>query len=226
MALTPSDSDELLRRTAGGDPAALDQMLVRHLERLRKMIARRLDQRLAARLDPSDVMQDVLAEAASRLPKYLRDRPIAFYPWLRQIAVERLIELHRHHVQAQRRSVGREETGLADGSTDELAGRLAASTSSPSQHLMRQEAREQVRQALNRLPPDDREVLELRHVEQLSGAETAAVLGISPGAARVRHLRAFDCGNCWRTPRGRGSHEPCNSPAARRASRCRFGRPD
>lgn len=69
MALTPSDSDELLRRTAGGDPAALDQMLVRHLERLRKMIARRLDQRLAARLDPSDVVQEVLAEAASRLPE-------------------------------------------------------------------------------------------------------------------------------------------------------------
>jgi RNA polymerase sigma-70 factor (ECF subfamily) len=191
MTLTPSDSDELLRRTAEGDAAALDQVLVRHLERLRKMIARRLDQRLAARLDPSDVVQEVLAEAASRLPEYLRDRPIAFYPWLRQLAVDRLIELHRRHVQAQRRSVGREETGLADGSTDELASRLAAATSSPSQRLVRRETCERVRQALDRLPLADREVLELRHVEQLSGAETAAVLGISHGAARTRHLRAL-----------------------------------
>ena len=188
------DTDQLLNRTAQGDPAARDELLVRHRQRLRQAVAYRLDRRLAARVDPSDVVQEVLAEASRRLPEYLLRRPLPFYPWLRQMALERLVALHRRHVQAQRRSVRREEgglPGLPDESAEELAGRLAASASSPSQRLARREAREQVRAALGRLAPADREVLELRHLEQLSVAETAAVLGVSPGAAKTRHLRAL-----------------------------------
>ena len=188
------DTDELLNRTARGDPAARDELLVRHRQRLRQAVAYRLDRRLAARVDPSDVVQEVLAEASRRLPEYLRQRPLPFYPWLRQMALEQLVALHRRHVQAQRRSVRREEAGLPglpDESAEELAGRLAASASSPSQRLVRREARERVRAALSRLAPADREVLELRHLEQLSVAETAAVLGVSPGAAKTRHLRAL-----------------------------------
>jgi RNA polymerase sigma-70 factor, ECF subfamily len=188
------DTDELLNRTAQGDGAARDELLVRHRQRLRQAVAYRLDRRLAARVNPSDVVQEVLAEASRRLPEYLRERPLPFYPWLRQMALERLVALHRRHVQAQRRSVRREEAGLPalpDESAEELAGRLAASASSPSQRLVRREARERVRAALSRLPPADREVLELRHLEQLSVAETAAVLGVSPGAAKTRHLRAL-----------------------------------
>jgi RNA polymerase sigma-70 factor (ECF subfamily) len=193
MVASP-DTDELLNRTAHGDRAARDQLLVRHQQRLRKVVAWRLDRRLTARVDPSDVVQEVLAEASRRLPDYLRDRPLPFYPWLRQMALERLVELHRRHVQAQRRSVRREEAGLLalpDESIEELAGRLVASTSSPSDHVMQQEVRERVRAALKQLRPADREVLELRHLEQLSVAETAAVLGISTAAAKTRHLRAL-----------------------------------
>ncbi len=187
------DTDELLNRTAQGDRAARDELLVRHRQRLRQAVAYRLDRRLAARIDPSDVVQEVLAEAARKLPDYLRERPLPFSPWLRQMALERLVTLHRRHVQAQRRSVRWEEAGLPalpDESAEELAERLVAPTSSPSQRLARSEARERVRAALGRLPPADREVLELRHLEQLSVAETAAVLGVSAGAAKTRHLRA------------------------------------
>jgi RNA polymerase sigma-70 factor (ECF subfamily) len=145
-------------------------------------------------VDPSDVVQDVLAEADRRLPGYLRGRPLPFYPWLRRLAADRLADLHRRHVGAGRRSVRREEPGalgLPDGSAAELAGRLAASASGPSQHLQREEARQRVRRALARLPAADREVLALRHLEGLSVAEAAAVLGVSEGAVKTRDLRAL-----------------------------------
>jgi RNA polymerase sigma-70 factor (ECF subfamily) len=194
MPLKPPDTDELLRRTSQGNASARDQLLTRHRNRLRKLIAYHLDRRLAARVDPSDVVQDVLIEAARKLPEYMHERPLPFYPWLRQIACDRLIELHRQHVQAQKRSVRREEPGalaLPDESLAELASRLVTSATSPSQRLLRKEIQQRVRDALKRLPGRDREVLEIRHLEQLSVAETAAVLGISQPAVKTRHLRAL-----------------------------------
>jgi RNA polymerase sigma-70 factor (ECF subfamily) len=166
----------------------------RHRARLRKMVAWRLDRRLAARVDPSDVVQEVLAEAHRRLDRYLRDRPLPFFAWLRQMAWEHLAALHRRHVRAQRRSVSREEPGvlaLPDESAAELAGRLVDSTTSPTQRAVREEMRQRVRQALARLAERDREILMLRNLEELSVADTAAVLGVSEGTAKVRHLRAL-----------------------------------
>jgi RNA polymerase sigma-70 factor (ECF subfamily) len=194
MPLKPPDTDELLRRTCQGNAGARDQLLGRHRSRLKKLVAYHLDRRLAARVDPSDVVQDVLIEAARKLPEYMRDRPLPFYPWLRQIAWDRLVEMHRQHVQARKRDVRREEPGalaLPDESLAELAGRLVTSATSPSQRLLRKEIQERVRAALKRLSSRDREVLELRHLEQLSVAETAAVLGISQAAVKTRHLRAL-----------------------------------
>src|SRR6516225_4151532 len=92
------DTDALLAQASLGDAAAGHELLSRHRDRLKRMVAVRLDRRLLARLDPSDVVQEALAEAARRLPDYLRQRPLPFYPWLRQLALERLIDLHRHHV--------------------------------------------------------------------------------------------------------------------------------
>jgi RNA polymerase sigma-70 factor (ECF subfamily) len=188
------DTDQLLDLAAAGDDAARQRLLTRHRGRLRKMVAYHLDRRLAARVDPSDVVQDALADAAAELDRYLRERPLPFYPWLRQLAWDRLVELHRRHVAAGKRSVRREEPGLfelPDESAVELAGRLADLGSSPSARLLRDELRRRMQAALARLPERDRAVLVLRHLEQLSTAESAAVLGIGEAALKSRHLRAL-----------------------------------
>jgi RNA polymerase sigma-70 factor, ECF subfamily len=188
-----TDTELLLRRAEDGDAAACGRLLARHQERLRRLVGFRLDRRLAARIDPSDVVQDALANAARNLGGYLRDRPLPFYPWLRQIALERLVELHRRHVVAQKRSVTREEANalrLNDESTLELTRRLVAA-GGPVQCVIQEELRERVRAALGGLPPRDREVLVLRHLDQLTTREIAAVLGVSDGAVKVRHLRAL-----------------------------------
>jgi RNA polymerase sigma-70 factor (ECF subfamily) len=192
--MTTADTEHLLERVAAGDCAARDQLLQRHRRRLGRMVSVRFDPRLAARVDPSDVVQETLAEAAVNLDRYLRERPLPFYPWLRQLAQRRLIDLHRRHVQARRRSVTREvgPTGLPDHSALVLADRLFARTSSPSAGLRRQERRDRVRAALAALPEQDREVLVLRILEALPTRETAAVLGISEVAVRSRQVRALD----------------------------------
>jgi RNA polymerase sigma-70 factor (ECF subfamily) len=189
-----ADTEHLLERAAAGDGAAREQLLQRHRGRLGRMVAVRFDPRLLARVDPSDVVQETLAEAAANLDRYLRERPLPFYPWLRQLAQRRLIELHRRHVQARRRSVTREvgSAGLPDQSALALAERLFARTSSPSAELRRQERRDRVRAALAALPEPDREVLVLRVLEALPTRETAAVLGISEVAVRSRQVRALD----------------------------------
>jgi RNA polymerase sigma-70 factor (ECF subfamily) len=192
--MTTAETEYLLERASAGDAAARNQLLQRHRRRLRRMVAVRFDPRLAARVDPSDVVQETLAEAAAALDRYLRERPLPFYPWLRQFAHRRLIGLHRRHVQARRRSVTRETgpPGLPDHSALALADRLFARTSSPSAGLRRQERRDRVRAALAALPGQDREILVLRILEALPTRETAAVLGISEVAVRSRLVRALD----------------------------------
>jgi RNA polymerase sigma-70 factor, ECF subfamily len=186
------DTDQLLDRVGRGDPVARGQLLQRHRARLRRMIALRLDPRLAARLDPSDVVQETLAVADRRLPDYLRDRPLPFYPWLRRLACDRLADLRRKHVRAGHRTVTREEPPpLPDASVLELADRLFARSGSPSARAQREERRERVRAGLNRLSDRDREVLVLRHLEQLATPEIAAVLEVNEAAVRTRHLRAL-----------------------------------
>src|SRR4051812_24567218 len=154
-SLAPADTQELLERSLRGDATARQELLVRHRARLRRMIAIRLDRRLGARLDPSDVVQEALADAARHLDEYLRDRPLPFYPWLRQFAWERLCRAHRLHIHAKRRSIHREEREmpLPDESVRQLAHRLLAGGTSPSRRLIRQEQRERVRAALAELAP-------------------------------------------------------------------------
>lgn len=195
MTTQQPDTEELLRQAEQGDSGAREGLLARHRDRLRKMIAWRIDRRLAARVDPSDVVQEVLVEASRKMDRYLRERPLPFYPWLRSLAGEHLVTLHRRHVRSRGRSVLREEPGLLnlpDESAAELAARLVTSSTSPTQRALRKEQRERVRQALGQLSERDREVLVLRNLEQLSVADTAQVLGISAGAVKVRHLRALE----------------------------------
>ena len=188
-------SGELLRRAQDGERAAREELFARHRDQLRRFVCSRMDRRLAARVDPSDVVQETLAEAHRKMDDYLQRRPLPFYPWLRQIAWDRLVELHRKHVRAKRRSVTREEDvdlPLAEESGAQLAERFAARGSSPSGRLVRAETRQRVQAALERLAADDREVLVMRHLEQLKTNEIAAVLGISEAAVQSRYRRAAE----------------------------------
>jgi RNA polymerase sigma-70 factor (ECF subfamily) len=195
MRTTQPDTEHLIEQARHGDADARQQLLSRHRGRLRRMVAVYFDRRLAARMDPSDVVQEALGDAARKLDDYLAEQPLPFFPWLRRLAWERLVKLHRGHVCARRRSITREEPGvlaLPDESAVELARRLIASGSSPSRNLEREEQRNLVQLALGDLGERDREVLVLRYLEGLATKEIAAVLGISEGAVKMRHVRALD----------------------------------
>jgi RNA polymerase sigma-70 factor (ECF subfamily) len=190
-----SQTEELIRRAQAGEHSAVNALFRSHRARLRRMVAIRMDPRLATRVDASDVVQEALADASKHLEDYLRKLPLPFYPWLRQIAWNRLVDLHRRHIQAQKRRATREqpwEMRFPEQSSVQLAGRLIASGTSPSRGVIRQEMRERVRSALAQLPESEREVLVLRYLEQLSIREIAAVLGTTEGAVNMRQVRALD----------------------------------
>jgi RNA polymerase sigma-70 factor (ECF subfamily) len=194
MESSQPDTDELLRAAEHGDGLARQRLLARHRSRLLQMVAVHLDRRLAARIDPSDVVQETLMDGALKLSDYLRERPLPFYPWLRQLARQRLDRLHRDNIRRHRRSVLREEGQpllLPDPSADALANLLEANCTSPSRQLIRNEMIRRIQDAMNRLSPNDRELLVMRHLEDMSAAEIGAVLGIGAGAVRTRHVRAL-----------------------------------
>jgi RNA polymerase sigma-70 factor (ECF subfamily) len=189
------ETEELIERAARGDDAARHELLARHRDRLKRMVAVHLDRRVAARVDPSDIVQEALLVAHRDLSDYLRHQPLPLYPWLRQLAWERLLKWHRAHIAAQKRSVGREEpwdVPLPEESAVQLAHRLIAAGTSPSRRLLRDELRQRVRAALEVSSPRDREVLVMRHLEEMSSAEIAATLGITERAVKARHTRALE----------------------------------
>jgi RNA polymerase sigma-70 factor (ECF subfamily) len=196
MTQATPDSEEtqrLLEQVRAGDRQAFERLFERHRAPLRQMIEVRADARLRARLDPSDVVQETQLEAFRRLTDYLERQPMPFHLWLRKMAYERLLNLRRDHVTAARRSVMR-EVPLPDASSLQLAARLLAgnaSRSSPSARLARSELAAQMRQALAQLPEDDREILLLRYVDNLSNQEIAALLEINGASASKRHGRAI-----------------------------------
>lgn len=192
MRVNNPDTNELLKRAEGGDEAAANQLLLRHRDRLRQMVWVRIDPRLSSRVDPSDVVQEVLIEAARKLSDYIQRPHLSFYAWLRQIAWDRLIHLSRHHIRTQKRSVQREvDWQLPDESLMLLAERFTASGSSPSKHAIRKELRDRVRTALNRMASSDREVLMMWYLEQLPIGEIAAVLKMTESGVKSRHRRAL-----------------------------------
>ena len=189
--MSDHETDELLEQVALGSRQAVDSLLAKHRDRLVRLIQIRRDPRLNARVDPSDVVQDVLVEAAARLPIYAQERPIPFYCWLRRLAWDHLIALHEKHIAAQKRSVKREHNLVAtDNSIGALAIRL--STASPSQIAIRREMKQRVHDALNQLNDRDRDFLIMKHLEEMTLPEIAATLDISISAAKGRHLRALN----------------------------------
>jgi RNA polymerase sigma-70 factor (ECF subfamily) len=194
-SVKPDDTEHLLAKAAAGDQQAWGTLLARHRDRLRAMIALRLDPRLQGRLDPSDVLQEAFLTASLQLKDYAGDRSIPFFLWLRLVTGQKLVALHRHHLGKQLRDAGR-EVALYQGAGPEvsstaLAARLLGHEAAPSEAAMRAELALRLETALNRMDALDREILVLRHFEQLSNAEAAQVLGIQPAAASKRYFRAL-----------------------------------
>lgn len=189
------ETQELLRRVAAHDPAAPGALWARHRAALRRMIDLRLDPALGRRVDASDVVQEVLLKANQRLADYLRDPALPFHLWLRQIARDHIIDQHRRHRVAERRSLDRERPlavpAFADRSSLELAAQLRDPGLTPAAAALRAELRRRFEAALAQLDEDDREIVLLRHFEQLSNSDAARALGISEPAAGMRHLRAL-----------------------------------
>jgi len=191
------NSDETNRRlesAALGDQDSWGALLTRHEEKLRRMVSYRLDQRLQGRIDPLDVIQEAYLEASEHRAEYLRQPTMPFFLWLRGIVGNKLRELHRHHLGTQMRDAGREVSlyrgTLPEATSAALAAQLMGHGTRPSVAAVRAEVKVRLQEALNTLDPLDREVLALRHLEQLSPAETAQVLGIKEKAGGMRYVRA------------------------------------
>jgi RNA polymerase sigma-70 factor, ECF subfamily len=192
MGPTPSETE----RAAAGDGAELGLLLESYRDRLRRLVALRLDPRLRGRVDVSDVIQEGYLDAARRLGEYLADPGrMPFYLWLRFLVGQRVADQHRRHLGAQGRDAGREvslaRAAMPEASAALLAAELLGKLTSPSQAAIRAERGRRLREALEALDPIDREVLVLRHYEQMSNGEVAAVLGLDKSAASKRHVRAL-----------------------------------
>jgi RNA polymerase sigma-70 factor (ECF subfamily) len=192
-----SETQTLLARVAQADPAAADALWERYRPALRRMIGLRLDQALSRRVDASDVVQDVLLKASQRLDEYLRNPALPFNLWIRQIARDLMIDTHRRHRVSAKRSLDRElplqggPGDFDDRSSLELAARLRDPALTPAAQAVRRELKSRFDSALLRLDDDEREIILLRHFEQLSNSETAQALSLSEAAAGMRHLRAL-----------------------------------
>ena len=185
------ETDELLRRASRGDSAAVARLMAAHRRYLRAVIELRMDHELRVRVDPSDVVQETQLIASQRLDDFLRRRPTSFRIWLRRKALERLTDLRRHHVIAEKRSVRREVT-LSGRSSMAMARNLRnLLRQSPDQAIAARELAQRVRKTVANMKEMDREVLLLRHVEGLTNVEVAEVLGIEPVAASQRYGRAL-----------------------------------
>ena len=195
MAGDSSETCELLRRAGQGDAEALGELLARHRDRLQRMVRLRLDRRLQGRIDPSDVLQEAYLEASERFADYARDPDMPFFLWLRFLTAQKVLVLHRRHLGTKGRDAGREVSlyrgALPEASSAALAAQLVGHRTSPSQAAARAEMQVRLQEALNRMDPTDREVLALRHFEQLTNAETARVLGLRESATSMRYARAL-----------------------------------
>lgn len=186
------DTTELIRRAAGGDASAWSAILASHGPRLRTIIRLRLDPRLAGVIDPSDVLQDAYKLINDRLPNYLAEPKYPFFLWLRYVAGDALARVHRTQLRTKKRGPVPISFALPEASSINIAGLLVGRERSPDAEAIREERRRQVVAALDAMSPDDREVLVLRHFEQLTAHEAATVLGITEAAARKRYLRALE----------------------------------
>jgi RNA polymerase sigma-70 factor (ECF subfamily) len=190
-----SETFLLVDRLRAGDPDALAELFQRHRDRLRRMVELRIDSRLRGRIDASDVLQDGFLELSRRLEGYLSEPKLPVFLWLRMVVSDRLAMVHRHHLGTQMRDAAQEislhRDPLPQASSAALVSMLLGRLTSPSSAAVRAEQILQVQNAVNALEPLDREIVALRHFEQLTRHETAELLGISEEAGAKRYIRAL-----------------------------------
>jgi RNA polymerase sigma-70 factor, ECF subfamily len=195
MTADSSDVEDLVKQAASGDPKSWEELMKRYRSRLRRTVSFRLDPRLQGRVDPSDVVQDACLEAWQHLGSYINQHDTPFFLWLRAVADHKLGDLHRQHLGTKMRDARREVSlyrGSLSGATSAaLAAKLLGHLTGPSEAALRAERKVQLQTALNAMDRIDREVLALRHFEQLTVSEAAAVLGIKEKAAGMRYVRAL-----------------------------------
>jgi RNA polymerase sigma-70 factor, ECF subfamily len=192
-SLAGADLRELERLRSGGQEAVAE-LYSSYRERLGRMVRFRMDPRLSGRVDPEDILQEAYMEIARRIQDYLDEPTVPLFVWLRQITWQILVDTHRRHLVAKARNVNAEVNRLPPdvGMTSvSLAARLVGGLTSPSQAILREERLVQVRDALDEMDEIDREVLALRHFEQLTNNEVAEVLGLQKAAASNRYVRAL-----------------------------------
>jgi len=186
---------DLLNRAGTGDNQALTDLFARHQPRLRQMVRLRLDRRLQGRINPSEILREAYNDLARRLPEYTRDRTLPFFLWLRSLAGQKLMDLHRRHLGSATENTGQEVSlyrgALPQASSASLAAHLLGRLASSSQASRRVEMQTRLQDVLNGMDSLDREILTLRHFEMLDNDETAAVLGISSSEASNGFIRAL-----------------------------------
>ena len=188
-------TQELIDVAKTGDASAAGRLLNRHRDALHRMVAMRLDRKIQQRLDASDIVQEVMIEANRRLQTYLSDPVMPFHLWLRQMAKDRIIDAHRRHRASHKRSVDREQGMVAaaalDRSTIEFVAQLCDPELTPAAAATMQELQRRFKEAIQNLDENDREIILMRHFEQLSNQDVAEALGLTEPAASMRYLRAM-----------------------------------
>ncbi|MDV6028964.1 MAG: sigma-70 family RNA polymerase sigma factor [Phycisphaera sp. RhM] len=187
-------NEELVERLRSGEEHAFVELFSIHRERLKRMLEFRMDRRLRGREDASDILQEVYIDAHQRMRHYLQRPQLSFYVWLRQLTTQRLIDVHRRHLKAEMRDI-KQEVGinrqLLAATSASMALQLASALASPSQLAMHAELVLQIEMALDGMDEIDREVIALRHFEELRNSEVAEVLGLKDAAASNRYMRAL-----------------------------------
>ena len=195
MTSDPRTNEELLDAAKGGDESALAVLVERHRDRLERMVRLRMDRRLQGRVDPADVVQEAYLAVRGKFPQYCAEPRLPFFLWLRLQVGQQLVDVHRFHLGTNMREAAPEVSlhrgALPQVTSLSLAEHLLGKLTTASQAAMRVELKLRVQEALNSMDPHDREVLILRHFEELSNAEAAQVLGIKPSAAINRYVRAL-----------------------------------
>ena len=189
------DTEILLRDAIDGDDQAVVRLFDKYRKRLRRMVRLRMDRRLQGRVDPSDVLQEAYLDMAKRLPEYARQQSYPFFLWLRLLTGQRLMHVHRFHLETAMRDAGQEVSlyhkAMPEANSMSLAANLLGRMTSVSEKAMRAEVQVKLQETLNGMDPIDREILVLRHFEELSNKEAAEILGIRKAAASNRYMRAL-----------------------------------